>query len=283
MGGVELIASDAHRSLGYLIALDEQGYHPTERELDEYAEQPDRRPALRATALSSLASSMAMSMQMLSASWELEPGERMSEHFQRLRWALPLDGRLHVTPLGRALYRALQQRTPDPETVLDVVIEATDSTAFARVIGRIATSGPALLIEPYFRLDVLMPVIEYTQVTRVLASERTSQTDRDTLKLAIERLTLTRPFEVRVASRVVHDRYVIPDTGAVQFIGASLNGLGQVSTAMGTLNDGSDDIRRLYESIWSHSPTHARAQTPQAAPAPAKKVAKARKKRASKT
>lgn len=253
---MDLAARDVHRSLGYLVALDSQGCRPTAAELDAYAMQPDRRPAESESIITSA----------LAASWrlfalrEIAPGETMAEHLVRLRWATTEEGRLQVTALGRAAFRALEQQRLEPDTVLDVVLEATDSTAFARVVGRIAEAGPALLVEPYFRLDVLMPITELTAVTRVLASERTDKKDRDVLGLAVEKVILDRQFEVRVASRKVHDRYLIPDTGAVQFIGASLNGLGQVATAMGFLNDGSDEIRRLYETLWDESSVLATAQ-----------------------
>ena len=261
-GLVDLAARDVHRSLGYLAALDAQGHRPTPTELDAYASQPDRRPA---THENMFFSTFASSVQRLLAMREVEPEETMTAHFTRLHWASVDGGRLRVTGLGRAIYRALEQQSLEPENVFDVILEATDSTAFARVVGRIADAGPALLVEPYFRLDVFMPITEFTGVTRVLGSERTDKTSRDVLGLAIEKLILDRPFEVRVASREVHDRYVIPDSGSVQFIGASLNGLGQVATAMGVINDGSEEIRRLYESIWDASDVLATAKRPSAA------------------
>ncbi len=279
---MELAAANVHRSLGYLVALDTQGYRPTAAELEAYAEQPDRRTPRFENSITRVW--MSTFRNLAFALEEVEPGEDMASHFLRLRWAQDIDGRLHVTPLGRAVYRALQQQALEPEAVLDVVIEATDSTAFARDVGRMAEAGSALLVEPYFRLDVLMPIIEFTEITRVLTTERTSKSDRNTPKLAVEKLTVDRPFEVRVASKDVHDRYLVPDSGPVQFVGASLNGLGQVATAMGTLHDGSDEIRNLYESIWTSSPTHAVARKPssdarssaKATKAPAK-AAKSRK------
>ena len=259
MGLVDLAARDVHRSLGYLAALDAQGHRPTPTELDAYASQPDRRPAVHENILFS---NLASTVQRLFAMREVEPEESMTAHFTRLCWASVDGGLLRVTALGRAVYRALEQQSLEPDSVFDVILEATDSTAFARVVGRIADAGSALLVEPYFRLDVLMPITEFTGVTRVLASERTDKASRDVLGLAIEKLVLDRPFQVRIASREVHDRYVIPDSGPVQFIGASLNGLGQVATAMGVLNDGSEEIRCLYESIWDASEVLATAQRP---------------------
>jgi hypothetical protein len=151
--------------------------------------------------------------------------------------------------------------------VSDIVLNSEDPIAFARVVQRIAETGPGLLVEPYFRLDDLMPIVYYTQVARVLTSERTKPTERDGLKLGVERLVLDRPFEVRVAGRELHDRYVIPEAGGAQFIGASLNRLGQVATAMGALHDGADRLRELYEELWTESSVLACAQQPPAPPA----------------
>lgn len=284
---MDLTTRDVHRSLGYLIALDRHGYQPTARELNAYADQPDRRPARRENFLVTTFALAASTIARQFMEREVEPAEDMAAHFVRLHWADSVGDRLYVSPLGRALHEALEEQSLEPDTVLDVVLESTDATALARVVGRIGQSGSALLVEPYFRLDHLMTIIEYTEVTRVLASERTTENDRKTLKLGVEKLVLGRQFEVRVASREVHDRYVIPDRGRVQFIGASLNSLGQVATAMGTVNDGADEIRRLYESIWDDSPVLSRAQqaaapaAPAATPAPAppaKKATPARKK-----
>lgn len=265
-------ASDVHQSLGYLVALAAQNYAPTITELEAYAEQPGRRPP-RYESTMTRAFTSAFTNLWWASQEQVAPGESMAEHFLRLHWASEDAGRLYVTELGRAIYRAFEQQTLEPDTVVDIVIEATDSTAFAQVVGRIGASGPALLVEPYFRLDVLMPIVQYTVVTRVLASERTKPNERNSLKLGIESLTLDRPFEVRVASKDVHDRYLLPDAGPVQFIGASLNGLGHVATAMGKVNDGSDAIRQLYEAIWNSSPVLAVAQQSAPSTAIAKKAA----------
>lgn len=238
-----------------MVALDGQGYRLSVREFIAYSQQPDPRPAV-------MWSMQAFGLHNLHEMFtkEIEPAEKINQHFVRLGWATVANDRLQVTTLGRATYLAMEQESLEPDAVLSVVLEAQNPIAFARVVDRISNVGSALLVEPYFRLDVLQPIAFLTKVTRILTSERTDKKDRGILKLAVEATTLDRPFEIRVASREVHDRYLLPDSGSVQFIGASLNGVGQVATAMGVLTDGSDELRSLYEVIWKESTVLATAQ-----------------------
>lgn len=244
-----LAEPEVHRALAYLVALALEGYGPTPTELNAYAAKPDRRPARHTNWLTNLNTQMAIVFR----SFEVEPQEQFSDHVVRMHWASVVEGRLAVTPLGRTFFRALEAQTLDPETVLDVVLEQGDPIAFARVISRLGSCGPGLLVDPYFRLDQLMPVFQATQITRVLTSDKAGVEALEALGLGVASLSSTRPFEVRAAGRELHDRYIIPDNDTVQFIGASLNGLGQTITAMGRVRDLSDALQTSYASIWEAS------------------------------
>jgi hypothetical protein len=259
-GAVQIASPEVHRVLSYLVALDRQGYAVSAQELDAFAEQPDQRPAEVETVLGG--SSMTAIYKTLAAQFtrEVEPAEAMSAHFQRLQWARQGPrNRLEVTDLGRALHRALEQESISEGTVVEVLLEQDDPTSLARALDRIARKGPAMLVEPYFRLDQLLPVIQITEVTRVLCGSRTKAQEREALRLAVEGLRVVRPFEVRVSDDL-HDRYVVPDAGPVMFIGSSLNGLGVHPTVLGELADTSDSVRSLYEDAWKVAQPLARAE-----------------------
>lgn len=240
---------DVHRALAYLAALAAEGYEPTIEEFNAYAEQPDRSPAQHRDVLATFAIQMMRALRTV----QVAPAESYAAHVVRMRWAEATGDRLRLTGLGSAVFRALEAQSLDPESVLDIVLEKGDPIALARVVSKIAELGPSLLVEPYFRLDVLMPVFQNTQVTRVLTSERAGTKDLENLSLGLSKLVSDRPFEVRAAGREIHDRYIIPDAGPAHFLGASLNGLGQIVTAMGHLRDLSDPLRATYDSIWKDS------------------------------
>ncbi len=184
------------------------------------------------------------------------PAETFTEYFLRVRWATQHDRRIVISSLGLAMGRALEQQSPSDPVV---VLEPGDPIALGRVVERLASSGDALLVDPYFRLDQLLLIIDRTVVTRVLTSERVDAEGLEGLQTSTERLTLPRPFEIRVASRELHDRYVIPATGAVTNIGSSMNGLGHVLTAMSSISDGADEVREMYERMWTESSVLASA------------------------
>lgn len=250
---MDIASPSVHRALAYLVAVDRQGYSPIGEELESYATQPDLRPARRETI-------WAAATAPLFRNWigmldhEIEASETMEEHFLRLHWAtLTESSRLRPSALGRAVERALDQQSDTSDSVSDVVLDAGDPIALERVLAKLAAAGPAMLVDPYFRIDVLVQVLGQTAVTRVLTSERVGANDRETLRSAVEKMVPDRLFEVRVASREVHDRHLIPDSGPVQFIGSSLNGLGKAATVIGTIPDASNAIRSVYEDIWLKS------------------------------
>jgi hypothetical protein len=248
---VELAAPDVHRALAYLVAVNDAGYRPTNGDFEEYAGSPDRYPGKRETAFSHVISASVLKFLQ---TVEVRPAETYVDHCSRLGWlTVGKDERLSSTQLGRAVLRGLETQTAEAQPAGDIVIEAHDSLAFARVVQRIAEAGPALLVDPYFRLEELLTIVTSTSVTRVLTSERTTAEQRTGLKLGVESLQIDRPFEVRVATREVHDRYLIADEGEVQFVGTSLNSLGRTSTAMGKVHDGAVQLRELYEKVWRES------------------------------
>lgn len=87
---------------------------------------------------------------------------------------------------------------------------------------RIGEIGPAMLVDPYFRVHDLPNMLEATEVDHILNGERTKPTDLGSLRIGLDSLGDTaRNIEIRVADRTLHDRHVVADIGTVLFIGTS--------------------------------------------------------------
>lgn len=101
------------------------------------------------------------------------PPESVAAWLIRLGWIkTDDDGYVVITKLGEAVLRQLDQREVSSETPLEVTLSPEDPIAYARAIERIASHGDAMLVDPYFGLDDLLPVVMNTGVTRLLVSER---------------------------------------------------------------------------------------------------------------
>lgn len=246
---MQLADAHTHRALAYIAALWQQGHVARSFEIEEYVREPLRRETgvLGAAGLLNFYASMR--------------AEGMVPYLARLQWVRVIAGdEVHLTDIGEAFLRALDEREVKPDEVLELVLTPDDPFALARVMGRLADAGPAMLVDPYFGLDQLGPVAARTRITRVLVGDRAKAKERAELETAVPTLPVDRPFEVRVAPQKLHDRYLISDRGpGVQIIGTSLNGVGRVLTAMARLSDAGGEIRRAYEELWSTSTVLARA------------------------
>lgn len=159
------------------------------------------------------------------------PAESYVDHMIRLSWVMTNDaGGLLLTTLGRALLRndALTNETDGDATV--IVFEADNDLAYPQLIGHIADSGDAYVIDPYAKADHVWRLMTNTGTTRVLTGPNLRPKEVTELR---QLLTIARPsFEVRQAGPgVLHDRFIIGDHGVHQ-IGASGNTIGKVTTTL---------------------------------------------------
>jgi hypothetical protein len=243
---MNLAQQEAHRALAYLGALEVEGYFPTTAELEAYIDEPDRRSV---SALAPFARAL-LTFGRLVHEFDTES---MSDYLGRVGWAFERDGLLLLSPLGRAMGKALDRSERGSEEIVDTMLDRSDPIVLARLVEKINSVGPGLLVDPYFRIDQLLMILQATEIQRVLTSERTKTDDLKALSVALAAVTPDRPFEIRVAGREIHDRHVIANDGTVLFIGASLNGIGHVTTVVGKMHDGADAVRETYESLWSTS------------------------------
>lgn len=96
----------------------------------------------------------------------------MIEWLTRLRWLRVDHDRVRTTALGDATLAHLEQTTLEQEIPMGIVLNRGDDLATAKVIGEIANAGPCALVDPFFSIDSLLPLVNSTQVDRVLTSSR---------------------------------------------------------------------------------------------------------------
>ena len=238
---MELASKEIHRALAYVAALNKHGYSPTTAEFDAYASSPGRKPL---GMLGRIAADMP---------WYDYEGlqESVRDYLQRVYWVSSEGGQVRITDLGRVVLAALDEEAHQVEGPIEVVLDPQDPIVLSRVVKRLTAAGKALLVDPYFRLEQLLSIVNYTEIDRVLMSDQVERDNRNSLKHALDTLPTARRMEVRVATKQeMHDRYVIPTRGPITFIGTSLGSVGRRLTVIGQLGDASEEIRQHYEATW---------------------------------
>lgn len=254
---MELTNEISHRALTFVVSVVDQGYYPTLSELELYTENVGPRGAtLRIPGLVRFVETYQKAM-------GGQPPEKTHQWLLRIQWLKigPEETRVDITPLGRAVLRALNQQDVESDVALQVALEPSDSLAYAKVIGRIAQQGRALLVDPYFKMEHILHIIQQTAVERILVGEQLPKNERAQLAAAVDTLVIERPFEIRMASaNEMHDRFIIPEAGPVETMGTSLTGVGKKLTVMQSINPPTaDGIRDSYLKIWANAEVLARS------------------------
>jgi hypothetical protein len=230
---MELTTEAIHRLLAYIAAVEDQGYRLSEHEARTYWEATRWPRGLKGV---------------LAGVY----GAKEPTNAAELGW-IRTDERGHtrITKLGRAVLGALEQADVAEEP-LNLVLRADDPIAYAQVISRIAKFDEPLLVDPYFKLDHFLHVVHNTTASRLLMGP-----DGDVAGLSTALATSLphdRAFVIRV-SKEVHDRYIIPPSGALDMIGTSLSGVGKgkPSAIIQVEPPTVDVIRRLNEDLWNRA------------------------------
>lgn len=237
---MDLIDSDGRRALAYLAALERSGHYPTLPQLEAYVAKPYR----------STTSPFGIQA---SALFQVFRGidEALVDYLLRLDWvAFSPDGVI-LTSLGRAMNAAAEQEERSGSEFIDVVLDRDDPVVLAKLFRELSEVGEALLVDPYFRIDHLMSVLQATEVNRILTSEKVSKSGIDALAIALGTLgPEARKVEVRVADKTLHDRHVVGVDGAVLLLGASLNGVGSVTSVVVRMADSAEAVAANCELMW---------------------------------
>lgn len=186
---------------------------------------------------------------------ETQPAETPVDHLVRIGWlsGKPSDGgsaALALTPLGRALLASAEEEDDDSQERM-VILGSDDPLAYPTLIGRLSEMGPALLIDPYLKLDQLHHIVSHTGIDRVLVTGAAGHQKHRTAMSTYLQSVSARAVEVR-ASTDLHDRLVIPTDGITLMLGASLDGVGRKTTVLSQLPESAASaLREEHERLWS--------------------------------
>lgn len=297
MWRVEVVDERTHRVLAYLDALNRHGVRPPRVLVNEFAESPEQ----KFTSESVFSAAVQLRTVMSMFDERLVASETFCQYMARLGWVNDDVAAAELTPVGRALLKALNAPVLEEASadVFEVVLSPDNPFAYAQALNGLSSVEDALLVEPYFRLEQLMDVAAFDNVVRVLTGTRLKRSDYELLATGLASLLPERRLEVRRTADL-HDRYLIPaGDGAVLMLGASLGGIGKNVSTMTTLGQvASQALRDAHERLWRDAehvepkqtktlapPAPVEEATPAHAPAevPAKKAQAARKAAAKKS
>jgi hypothetical protein len=238
----------SHRALDYISALSQQGYKVTVGELNAYIENPERRSQL----------GIVFTAAIMGKLFEYEP---LADHLQRIRWIKRLTvkkgtlsdtDKVELTKLGTAVLKALKQQEFVAEPSPVIILKADDFLSYSRVISEISKYDECLLADPWFRVDNLPDLIDYTSCSRILTSENIGKSGKLALAVALKKIT-KKKFEIRVSnSKEFHDRFIVPKSGAVIFVGISINSVNRRFSVIGEISEpAAEEIRKAYEKFWA--------------------------------
>jgi hypothetical protein len=212
------------QALAFIDACTRSGYSPTKEEV-----------ALWLADSSAASGALKFWIIEIKAPANADKAEEELDRIEYFKWISVAKDRLRLTDLGRALLAAAGRAETTEPDVNAVVLDNEDPFAYAKLIGYLTKAGSGLLVDPYFRLDQLITVLNGTTIARVLLSKqhKGSGEDRAALRIALDSPSLPRPIEVRAsADSALHDRLVVGEGGEVWTLGASLNSIGNVNTVI---------------------------------------------------
>lgn len=245
---MEIVSDQTHRVLAYLDALNRHGVKPDQYWVNEFADRPD----LKVERVGGL-SALGTTAHLLMAFAEREVAqERYADYMARLGWVSIDERSVELTGMGRALLKALNSPAIEESAdVFEVVLDPKDPFAYAQALGGLSSVKNALLVEPYFRLEQLMDVAAFDNITRVLLGSKLKAREYEVLATGLAALPDERKLEIRRALDL-HDRYLIPaEDGNVVMLGSSLGGIGKKVSTMTTVGQlASRALRHVHEELW---------------------------------
>jgi hypothetical protein len=288
----ELLPRHAHRALLYVERLNAVGFHPTADAVERFSESSGPRDAVYTSPWSANLGQMLSILVRNSDSTKISDAEPVVEWLIRMDWLSPLNaaGGLRLTDLGAALLAGLRESPPtferSEEGSTAVVLDPSDPFVYAELTRLIASAGEALLVDPYFKSDMLSWLHDATRVTRLLMSGKGQQVHEVELVAlhlhAIQGAPNAGRVEIRATdSAELHDRLLIPSDDIVSSLGTSITGVGRHLSAIVRMpRIASDALRVEYERLWSDAepvqPRPLRRPTDRAVQQAAAKKASAR-------
>ncbi|MGW7239798.1 hypothetical protein [Streptomyces sp. NPDC054804] len=245
------------RTLWYIDLLTKQGAPLPWAHIDAYARRTPPRGGRRAAPVPTLRDFFGDDGR------EIRSPEPVADYLHYVGWVRRERGHARLTDIGRAVLagcgaKVAQLDATDPE-VADVALDPKDPLVYVQLTRRLQKAGAGLLVDAYFKAESLVWLVESTNLRQVLISSRhpKSEKDRQTIAVALATIPNGRDIEVRhTGDPALHDRCVVGETGHVQLLGSSVNGVGKHLTAV---ISPSDDIARVYkekyEALWQAAET----------------------------
>lgn len=227
-----LIPAHAHRALLYVERLDLVDVRPNVQQVEAIARNEGPRPARYGNAFTtSLAQTMA------AINYKVSDAEPVIDYLVRMGWLLAANGTgdasVELTRLGRALLVSLRLQAPgqvqDYEGSSAIVLSPDNPFVYTDLTRAVAAAGAGLLIDPYFKADMLQWLLSATTISRLLVAKQAGEVPQLELALdALKDLPDVDRLEVRAtSSEALHDRCLVHANGLIELLGTSVTGIGK--------------------------------------------------------
>lgn len=242
----------SHLVLTYIAAVENRGGKLSMEALNSYGNQPER--IIFNDMYAAQAGRGVLAAAQISSEND-EPwisDEAFDRFFSRLHWIEIRDDTVHLTQLGRAVLEEANSANLESDSAIEVLIDPSNQFAYAQVTNKIAQVGESLVVDPYLNAETAIDLGQMETVKRVLTGDRSIKKLRGRFSIIMR----ARPdFEIRyMEQKLLHDRYVISDTGTVTVLGSSLNSIAHRHGVITPLDKvGSKFISEAYEELWRHA------------------------------
>lgn len=222
---MDVLTETQHRALAFIQAANSGGYSPRPKEVSRWLREPT--PRVTGGIADQISRQLANSI-----SWSgiFGQSEGVISHLRYLNW-VEGESDLRMTALGRALLASAE--STESEGVEVVVLNRDDPLAYPTLIGQLADTDDAMLVDPYLEAAGALDLIRHTGITRALVLDAPGTAKKRAGLATLLATELGANFEVRAHAKV-HDRYVIAGPERAWMIGASLNGVGRRATTVVT-------------------------------------------------
>lgn len=253
-----LVEDDVHQVLLFVQSSMDSGYLPSVREVEAYGKRPTRRVRRKGGGIANNWADIADALSKFAvATLGDTEVETFVDYLARLGWAAVANDQVRLTSLGSAMLRAAQAGDNDDldAVVQTTVLENSDPFAYARTLGAIAEMPAVMVVDPYLKLDGIISLSRIESVQRILTGDERRPVGNKAEPFAAVTAASGRDYETRIASSdLLHDRYLVPETGPVRQISSSLNSVGKRIGVITVLSPvASDAVRSDCEAIWTQA------------------------------